>query len=228
MKDFLHYGLFFLIISITSCKKSNPTSNNLVTDIDGNKYELVKICNSTFSKTNLNVARYRNGDLIPQVQNLNEWKNLTTGAWCYYSNDALNGGKYGKLYNYYAVIDSRGLAPNGYHIPSISEWSSLLTCLGELQAGGLLKSTGTLQGNNGFWLSPNQGATNSTRFTALPGGYRDKDGVFGNVNLDGVFWSKSEQTSQNAWYLLLNANYANAGKYENSKTYGFSVRIVQD
>lgn len=222
MKNLVYY-VPFLIILIASCKKSNPLSNNVITDIDGNKYELVKICNITFTKSNLNVTRYKNGDIIPQVQNPNDWKKLTTGAWCYYANDALNGVKYGKLYNYYAVVDPRGLAPTGYHIPSISEWSSLLTCLGEPQAAGLLKSTGTLQANNGLWLSPNLGATNSTGFTALPGGYRDKEGVFGNLNLDGVFWSKSELDAQNAWYLLLNANYSNAGKYDNSKAYGFQL-----
>jgi uncharacterized protein (TIGR02145 family) len=220
--------LLLLLIPMISCKKSDTSSIDTISDIDGNKYELVKICNSTFSKTNLNVSKYRNGDLIPQVQNPNVWKNLTTGAWCYYSNDTLNGNKYGKLYNYYAVTDPRGLAPSGYHIPSLDEWSALLSCLGEQQAGGLLKSTGTLQNNNGFWVSPNLGANNSTGFSALPGGYRDKDGIFGNINLDGVFWSRSESSTTNAWYLLLNSNYSNAGKYDNTKSYGFSVRIIKD
>ena len=226
---FMKYVITFSIcIIIFSCKKSSQDSNSILADIDGNKYELVLICNNTYTKTNLNVSKYRNGDIIPEVKNPNEWKNLTTGAWCYYDNDPINSGKFGKLYNYYAIVDSRGLAPVGYHIPSISEWGSLTSCLGDVQAGGIMKSTGTLQSNSGLWLSPNLGATNTSLFTALPEGYRDKDGVFGNVNLDGIFWSRSESTSINAWYLLLNANYANTGRYDNSKNYGFSVRLMKD
>jgi uncharacterized protein (TIGR02145 family) len=220
--------LFFITLIFISCKKKGQVNTRYLSDIDGNKYELVKVCNATFIKTNLNVSKYRNGDVIPEVKNASDWKNLTTGAWCYYDNDPLNAGKYGKLYNYYAVIDPRGLAPTGYHIPSLQEWTSLATCLGDAQAGGQLKSTGTLQTNTGLWLAPNLGATNSTSFSALPGGYRDKDGFFGNLNLDGIFWSRTENSTTNSWYFLLNANYANTGKYDNSKKYGFSVRVVAD
>lgn len=222
------FRLIFIALIALSCKKKTHTSSRYISDIDGNKYELVQVCNSNFIKSNLNVSRYRNGDIIPEVKNASEWKNLTTGAWCYYDNDPLNGSKYGRLYNYYAVIDPRGLAPSGYHIPSLQEWSSLSICLGDTQAGGQLKATGTLQTSTGLWLAPNLGGTNSTSFTALPGGYRDKDGVFGNVNLDGIFWSRTENSTSNGWYFLLNANYANTGKYDNSKKYGFSIRVVAD
>ena len=93
-------------------------------------FKTVKIGNQVWTSKNLDVATYRNGDVIPQVQDPNAWGTLTTGAWCYYDNDASNGTKYGKLYNWYAVNDPRGLAPKGYHIPSDAEWTQLCDYLG--------------------------------------------------------------------------------------------------
>ena len=102
----------------------------------------IKIGTQTWTSKNLDVATYRNGDAIPQVQDFNEWKNLTTGAWCYLFNDPTNGTKYGKLYNWYAVTDPRGLAPEGYHIPTDEEWTILTDYLGgESAAGKKMKST---------------------------------------------------------------------------------------
>src|SRR5262245_15639657 len=89
---------------------------------------------------NLDVAFYRNGDPIPKVNDGTAWANLTTGAWCYYNNDSTQSKKYGKLYNWYAVNDPRGLAPAGWHIPSDSEWTTMEKSLGgSLIAGGKLK-----------------------------------------------------------------------------------------
>jgi len=101
----------------------------------------IKIGTQTWTGKNLDVEYYRNGDAIPQVQNDNEWDNLTTGAWCYYANKGENGTTYGKLYNWYAVTDPRGLAPEGYHIPSDEEWKILTTYLGEIKASKKMKST---------------------------------------------------------------------------------------
>jgi uncharacterized protein (TIGR02145 family) len=147
----------FLILN--SCSDSNSTNNNSdtsVKDIDGNSYQVVKICNSTWMKSNLMVSKYRNGDVIPQVSDPTQWANLTTGAWCYYTNDTANGPIYGKLYNWYAVIDSRGLAPIGWHVPSDLEFTTLSNCLGgEPIAGGKMKATN-------LWDSPNTGANNSS------------------------------------------------------------------
>ena len=113
---------------------------------------------------NLNVEYYRNGDIIPQVQDEHEWASLKTGAWCYYENDPANGKKYGKLYNWYAVNDTRGLVPEGWHIPSYSEWRELIEYLGEDSAGTKMKSTsGWFENGNG---------TNSSGFGALGAGYR--------------------------------------------------------
>ena len=130
----------FLVFSLFSCSSSDSNNNNPtvdVVDIDGNTYQTVDICDQTWMKSNLNVSKYRNGDDIPQVTDATQWANLTTGAWCYFQNNTTNGTIYGKLYNWYAVNDPRGLAPNGWHIPSKDEWAVLRNCLGgENLAGG--------------------------------------------------------------------------------------------
>lgn len=129
----------------------------------------VSICDQVWMTKNLDVDKYRNGDAIPQVTSSSEWESLGTGAWCWYNNDSANyAATYGKLYNWYAVNDPRGLAPAGWHMPSDLEWSTLATCLGgDGVAGGKMKGTGTA-----FWQEPNAGAINSSGFTELPGGYR--------------------------------------------------------
>jgi uncharacterized protein (TIGR02145 family) len=158
-----------------------------VTDIDGNTYLPVTICNQTWTKSNLNVSHYRNGDEIPQVTDPTQWANLTTGAWCYYNNDPANGAIYGKMYNWYAVNDPRGLAPQGWHVPTDTEWNTLIYCLGgNTVAGGKMKEVGTT-----YWSTPNLGATNSSRFTGLPGGQRNYFGNFETIQI-GSWWSSSE------------------------------------
>jgi uncharacterized protein (TIGR02145 family) len=158
-----------------------------VTDIDGNTYLPVSICNQTWAKSNLNVSHYRNGDVIPQVTDPTTWANLTTGAWCYYNNDPANGAIYGKMYNWYAVNDPRGLAPKGWHVPTDAEWTTLTNCFGGVSvAGGKMKGVGTT-----YWSPPNLGATNSSGFTGLPGGQRNYFGNFETIQI-GSWWSSSE------------------------------------
>ena len=195
-----------------------------VTDIDGNTYLPVTICNQTWTKSNLNVSHYRNGDLIPQVTDPTAWANLTTGAWCYYDNDALNGPVYGKLYNWYAVNDPRGLAPQGWHIPTNIEWTTLSTCLGgEAIAGGKMKEIGS-----SHWSVPNIGATNESGFMALPGGYRYNYGAPYSIGFNSYWWSSTEFDSSNSWLRTINYNniYLSAGNH--LKQFGFSVRCVKN
>ena len=223
----------FLLISFTtlmlqSCSSgdSDNNSNNTVTDIDGNVYQTLTICNQTWTKSNLNVSKYRNGDLIPQVTDPTAWANLTTGAWCYYNNDPTNGAVYGKLYNWYAVNDPRGLAPLGYHIPTDAEWTSLINCLGgEAVAGGKMKEAGT-----GLWLTPNTGATNESGFTGLPGGYRGFNGSFNSISRNCYWWSSSEYDTMDGlfYYLYYNINGGNAFRYNYNKKDGFSIRCIKD
>lgn len=218
--------IFLLILGITlvySCSTStdsNGNTNTTVTDIDGNIYETVAICNKNWTTTNLNVSKYRNGDIIPQVTDASQWAALTTGAWCYYGNISLIS--YGKLYNWYAVIDPRGLAPVGYHIPSDAEWTSLTTCLGS-EAGGALKDTGTID-----WTSPNTGATNSSGFTGLPGGGRIFGGSFFYFGNGGDWWSTSEFNTTYAWGSHMDYSNVVLDRVSNFKTFGFSVRCIKD
>ena len=213
------------------------TSVSQVTDIDGNTYKTVTIDSQVWTSENLNVSRYRNGDTIPQVQDSIEWANLKTGAWCYYNNDSANGKIYGKLYNWYAVNDSRGLAPEGWHIPTDAEWTTLTDFLGGItkehklgdgtkywyieNVGGKLKAT-TL------WESPNYGASNSSGFTAFPGGYRSINGSYGNISEYSSFWSASEYDSLNAWNRNLDCIHSDVLRLNYYKKYGISVRCVRD
>ena len=103
-----------------------PPAPTSLTDIDGNVYPVVKIANKHWISKNLDVTHYKNGDTIPQVQDAATWATLTTGAWCYYENQTANGTTYGKLYNWYAMNDPRGIAPEGWHVPSDVEWVAMI------------------------------------------------------------------------------------------------------
>ncbi|MFM2213540.1 MAG: hypothetical protein RL427_803 [Bacteroidota bacterium] len=198
-----------------------------VTDVDGNVYQTITNCGQTWTRSNLNVSHYRNGDAIPQVTDLTQWTNLTTGAWCYYANTSSNGIIYGRLYNWYAVNDPRGLAPVGYHIPSDDDWTTLTTCLGgETIAAGAMKEVGT-----SHWQSPNTGATNSSGFTSLPGGNKlSLTVVPTSMGYQAWFWSSTEYDSTNAWfrYMLNDSVQLYRASYDFNKSYGFSVRCVKD
>lgn len=184
----------------------------------------VIIGTQTWTGCNLNVDKYANGDTIPQVTDPTEWENLTTGAWCYYQNNTANGPIYGKLYNWYAVNDPRGLAPIGYHIPSNAEWTTLIDYLGgQSVAGGKLKEIGFCH-----WQSPNTGADDNSGFTGLPGGFRYYYGTFFNLGYLGYWWSSSEANLTTAWSYVVYHYTADIGTSNVYKTFGFSVRLVKD
>lgn len=173
---------------------------NYVTDIEGNSYKTIKIgygkwCQEWMAE-NLNVEHYKNGDLIPYVKNPKDWTNLKSGGVCYPMHDIKNVGIYGKLYNWYAVNDPRGLAPEGWHIPSEKEWRQLIRLLdGEEIAGKKMKDTKMWIKET--WQRSDEIATNSCGFTALPAGMRFNDGLF-SFNFLGrysFFWSSSEYNS---------------------------------
>jgi uncharacterized protein (TIGR02145 family) len=212
------------------------------TDIDGNVYQSVSNCNQTWTKTNLNVSKYRDGYIIPQITNQTEWNNLTTGAWCYYDDDPVNGATYGKLYNWYAVAgiyDAASLAnpslrkqlsPSGWHVANNEEFRNLSICFGgNTISGDKLKETGTTH-----WNHPT-GATNISGFTALPGGSRTgQGGVYQVINFMGEWWGSGEASTTNALSTYLNTiNTANntsdfyPGMVAHKRS-GFSVRLVKD
>ena len=205
-----------------------------VTDIDGNVYQTVIIGNQCWMVENLKVTRYRNGDPIPNVTDNTEWTNLTTGARCDYDNNADNVPVYGRLYNWYAVNDSRGIAPEGWHVPTDGEWKQLEMYLGMSQSevddtGFRGTDEGGKMKESGYWFSPNTGATNESGFTALPGGYRyHGNGDFDLLIVYAFFWSSTEHSSYSAWSRTLSYSSEQVGRHDYSKLDGFSVRCVRD
>jgi len=195
-----------------------------VTDIDGNVYQTVKIGDQWWMAENLKVTHYRNGATIPLVTSSDDWYNLLTGARCAYDNDQSKVATYGYLYNWYAVNDSRNIAPARWHVPTDAEWSTLVTYLGGANvAGGKMKEIGTTN-----WHSPNTGATNESGFAALPGGYRPSTGYFDALGNLAYFWSSTEISSLYAWSRRLYYDNAYVDRYSDSKQDGFSVRLVKD
>lgn len=208
-----------------------PETSTL-TDIDGNIYQTVKIVDQWWMAENLKVTHYRNGEAIPNVIGNTEWSNLSNGAYCSYANNNSKINTYGLLYNWYAVDDSRGLAPAGWHVPTDEEWKQLEMYLGMSQSDANDDGfRGTYEGNKlkatSGWNSGGNG-TNSSGFSALPGGYRYGNGSFYAVGNGGYLWSSSEFNSDNAWYRQL--HYASSGilRYNDYKPYGLSVRCVKD
>ena len=181
-----------------------------------NEERTIKIAPQNWCRKNLDVSTYRNGDAIPEVQDASTWSNLTTGAWCYYENESANGTTYGKLYNWYAVNDPRGLAPKGYYIPSGDDSALTNSIMGRANfKGEQMKSTSGWE-NNG-------NGNNSSGFAGLPGGFRDGTGVFKGIGTVGYWWSSGASMS----YSLF-ANNGNVHLGFDKMTIGFSVRCLKD
>jgi uncharacterized protein (TIGR02145 family) len=195
----------------------------------------VTICDQIWMTKNLEVTSYRNGDPIPQVQDATQWSALTTGAWCYYENITDNGILYGKLYNWYAVNDPRGLAPAGWHVPSQNEMYNLTRCLGgETVAGGKMKSVTNLNPTALYWQAPNSGATNSSGFLGLPGGLRMQPQSFVltgcyEKGYSGNWWTRydNEEFPVSFGYRL-DYNTRNFTRDTQQPFYGLSVRCLAD
>jgi uncharacterized protein (TIGR02145 family) len=184
--------------------------------------QTVTIGNQVWMTTNLSVDKFRNGDPIPEAQNDDEWTKADENrqpAWCYYENKAANGITYGKLYNWYAVNDPRGLAPEGFHVPSDDEWTTLEEFLGDA-AGKKMKS------KNGWDYDGIE--TNSSGFSGLPGGLRYYFGAFELIGNFGYWWSTKEYYIGCAYYRILSSGFDNLSRSFNSKGNGLSVRCLRD
>jgi uncharacterized protein (TIGR02145 family) len=196
---------------------------------DGNVYKTVKIGKQVWMTENLNVDKFQNGDLIPEAKTDEEWEKAGENkqpAWCYYNNNPDNGDRYGKLYNWYAVNDPRGLAPKGWKVPSDEDWSRLTDFLGgESVAGKKMKFTDFWADNDG----QSGHGTNESGFLGLPGGSRRFDGNFDSVvGKSGYWWSSTEYDTYVAWRRAMYYNYGNVNRADVSKKNGESVRCVKD
>ncbi len=196
-----------------------------VTDIDGNTYSVVTIGSQCWLGENLKTTRFRDGTPIPEVTDDLTWKLLQTPALVSYDNDNANDAAYGKLYNWYAIGDSRGICPDGFHVPHHNEWNVLTKYLdpeGDF-AGGRMKEVGTEH-----WLDPNTGANNSSGFTGLPGGMRFREGQFEFLGENGLFWSTREDDDFEGYFLNLTYDSPVAFQTVIFKQSGFSCRCVKD
>lgn len=229
--------LFFSLIRILvfivfySCNNNSiAQTTNTIRDIDGNLYHTVTIGIVTFTVENAQMTHYRNGDIIRNLKTNTDWQNAKTtkdsGAWCYYENttNVDSQKNYGKLYNWYAVKDVRGLAPKGWHVATNKDFDKLKVNLTINIEGQEIKSAY-------YWKEDNADSTksnrNSTRFTALPAGYRYR-GVFFSMGSNSSFWSSTEDDSNDAAYHYLNSNFSGIYKNTAHKLDGLSVRFVKD
>jgi len=218
------YGFLVLLITLITSASDLRAAEK---DIDGHTINTVSIGSQTWMQENLDVSRYRNGDPIRHAATNQDWLDAAAkgeGAWSYYKNDAAGNGKYGRLYNWYAVHDSRGLAPSGWHIPTNEEFNTLTTALGGASvAGAKMKSTGT-----SLWTSPNFAADNSSRFSALPGGMRGTGGGFFFINENAYFWTSSESTPTISWYNVLSYHLPIVVQGTEHNADGLSVRCIRN
>ena len=225
----------------------SPTDT--ITDYDGNVYQTVLIGNQIWMAENLRTTHYADGTAIPKVITNTEWENLTTTdkAYCWYTNDSsIYAQSYGALYTWAAVMNGatssdsnpsgvQGVCPDGWHLPSDDEWKELEMYLGMSQAeadntgnrgtdeGGKLKEE-----SGSYWEPPNTGATNESGFTAIPGGFRNIDGVYYSLYFLTAFFSSTEYDSGNAWSRTLTNTSSQVERAGNYKKYGFSVRCLKD
>jgi len=227
--SFILMGVLFLVTN--GCKKDDTTTTNnpvvtatTVTDVEGNVYKIKTIGTQTWMTENLKTTKYRNGDLIPNVTDNTLWSGLSTGAYCTYDNSATNGSIYGKLYNYFAITDTRNIAPTGWHVPTYAEWEILVNYLGgKNTAGGKLKETGFAH-----WGTPNIAASNSSEFTGLPGGIRNDTGLFYYLGTVGDFWAYNSDSSNDAYYFNLSDSSGDVWDDNIDEQSGCSVRCVKN
>jgi len=214
------------------------SGSETVIDYDGNVYQTVQIGNQIWMAENLKVTHYRNGDAIPNLTSDGDWTNTNSGAYCVYDNTPANADTYGNLYNWYAVDDPRGLAPEGWHIPTDGEIKELEETLGMSESeaddtGWRGSNEGSkLAGRRDLWDNgdlENDAEFGTSGFSLLPGGYRfNFDGNYLSMSSTSILWSSSENDSS-AWFR--NLNYINTNVYRSnygSKSYGYSVRCVRD
>jgi uncharacterized protein (TIGR02145 family) len=194
---------------------------------DGRVYKTVKIGAQEWMAENLNAERFRNGDIIPEAKTKEEWEKAGKNkqpVWCYYDNDKVNGEKYGKLYNWYAITDKRQLAPAGMRIASSEDWDSVIN-----QLGGLTKAGSNLKNITGWSDKDGVNGTNASGFCAMPGGEREHDGEFNFLGSWGVWWTSTRDANRSNWFLIISSsNYDIFWKSSDFLNDGYSVRCIKN
>jgi uncharacterized protein (TIGR02145 family) len=200
-----------------------------IIDIEGNSYKTVIIGTQQWMAENLKVSKYSDGTNIPNVISYTEWQQLSEPAWAYYNNDIANNAKYGKLYNWYVVSKTtngnKNVCPTGWHVPTDSEWTVLTVYLGGVddnKVGGKMKEVGTSS-----WREPNSYATNTSLFSALPGGQRINGNDTG-LGAIGNWWSSTEYNTNNSWLRILDYDYGHVNSRLYPKRIGYSIRCLRD
>lgn len=225
------FTLFIILVIISACTKdenddeSSDPNTGTITDVDGNRYNIIKIGDQWWMSENLNTTKFRTGEDIPNVAGAGEWTATAEAAYCNSGNDLDKAAIYGRLYNYYSVTDGRKICPDGWHIPNDDNWETLVTFLGgNVVAGGKLKHAGT-----DYWNSPNTDATNESGFSALPGGVRNANtSDFAGVGSTGSWWSATQFNTEKAIVWGVTSMNGAIPDYNLDKNTGLSVRCVKD
>ena len=200
-----------------------------MTDQEGNVYKTIVIGTQEWMAENLSTSVYRNGDVIATGLSTSQWTNTVQGAWAYFQNDASKNCPFGKLYNWYSCVDARELCPTGWHVPTDADWTVLSDYLGgEAIAGGKMKTLGMSDSATGLWSAPNSGATNSSGFSGIPGGYRMLQGPYSNLEFIGYYWSSSDFVTLSAYYRYIIYDDVDLTRATGGKGNGFSVRCLRD
>lgn len=202
-----------------------------VTDIDGNEYQTVQIGNQRWMAQNLRVTRYANGDDLPYLKDATEWSQTKEGAYCYYENITKYMETYGNLYNWYTVVDERGVCPKGWHVPDDTEWSVLEKYLGMStgEISGMTAWRGTDEGKR--LKSESFGGSNSSGFSAMGTGYRDPEGVFRAMGTDNDYWTSTPYDNKGQIEGVLRGFlHSHSGVVRNFHVpeYGFCIRCIRD
>jgi uncharacterized protein (TIGR02145 family) len=221
-------NIYRTIVMLVPVSSQTVTFNFVAcTDADGNNYAVVQIGTQLWMEENLKTTKYQDDSDIPNVTDSASWSNLTTGAYCNYHNDTLEGATYGHLYNYYAVSDVRNICPVGWHVPSDSEWRVLENFLGDsLVAGQKMKENCTTRWeyNDTTW------GTNTSGFTGLCANYRNATGSWSMApdnNHDSNFWTSTIDVSSFAWFRGLRWCYNDVFRAPTLFTSGFSLRCIK-
>jgi len=224
--------LFSILLCFAACSKKPGT----MTGNDGKVYNTVRIGNQVWMAENLQESLYRDGTAIQLISDSQKWINFSSGAYCIYDNDEKNAALYGYLYNWRAVTHPANLAPEGWRVPTDMDWKDLEMFLGIARAeidrqswrGAIAGSGGKMKANGTeFWQHPNNEASNSSGFTALPGGYRNEKRQFRNLQRSALFWSRTQQSDDYAWSRYLNYRYSGISRSMHDKRCGFSVRLIK-